>query len=127
MKRLSTIMFLLLVLALALAACGGGAAEPAEAPAAEPTEAPAMEATEAPAAEPTEAPAAEVAAGSVGIVLPTKEEPRWIQDETRFRDAFDAAGYEVEILFSEGDSAKERSNVEDLITKGVQVIILTPA
>ena len=74
-----------------------------------------------------EAPRAEVAAGSVGIVLPTKEEPRWIQDETRFRDAFEAAGYEVEILFSEGDSAKERSNVEDLITKGVQVIILTPA
>ena len=34
-------------------------------------------------------------------------------------EAFDAAGYEVEILFSEGDSAKERSNVEDLITKGV--------
>lgn len=22
----------------------------------------------------------------VGIVLPTKEEPRWIQDETRFKD-----------------------------------------
>ena len=79
-----------------------------------------------PASAEEEAPAAEVTAGSVGIVLPTKEEPRWIQDETRFREAFDAAGYEVEILFSEGDSAKERSNVEDLITKGVQVIILTP-
>ena len=24
----------------------------------------------------------------VGIVLPTKDEPRWIQDETRFKDAF---------------------------------------
>jgi putative multiple sugar transport system substrate-binding protein len=65
-------------------------------------------------------------AGSVGVVLPTKNEPRWIQDETRFRDAFDAAGYDVEILFSDGDVAKERANVEDLITKGVQVIILTP-
>ncbi len=127
MKRLSVITLLFLVMALVLVACGGGAEEAAEAPA---TEAPAAEATEAPAAEATEAPAAEepveVAAGSVGIVLPTKEEPRWIQDETRFRDAFDAAGYDVEILFSEGDSAKERSNVEDLITKGVQVIILTP-
>ena len=127
MKRLSMIMLLLLVLALALAACGGGAEEAAEEPAAEEAEAPAEEEAEAPAEEVVaEEPAAEVAAGSVGIVLPTKEEPRWIQDETRFRDAFDAAGYEVEILFSEGDSAKERSNVEDLITKGVQVIILTP-
>ena len=68
----------------------------------------------------------EALAGKVGIILPTKDEPRWVQDETRFRDAFQAAGYEVEILFSQGDSAKERSNVEDLITKGVQVLIMTP-
>jgi putative multiple sugar transport system substrate-binding protein len=60
------------------------------------------------------------------IVLPTTTEPRWIQDETRFQDAFDAAGVEVEILFSEGDVATERANVEDLITKGVKVIIYTP-
>ncbi len=45
-----------------------------------------------PAATPTAAPEATTApAGtglSVGIVLPTKDEPRWIQDETRFKDAF---------------------------------------
>ena len=69
---------------------------------------------------------AEVVTGSVGIVLPTKDEPRWIQDEARFKEALGAAGYEVEILFSQGDSAQERSNVEDLITKGVEVIIITP-
>src|ERR1700752_2097436 len=76
----------------------------------------------APAATPTEAPSAL----GVGIVLPTKNEPRWIQDETRFRDALTAAGYDVEILFSEGDSAKERTNVDSLITKGVKVLIITP-
>ncbi|HQH38318.1 MAG TPA: sugar ABC transporter substrate-binding protein [Anaerolineae bacterium] len=63
---------------------------------------------------------------AVGIVLPTKDEPRWIQDETRFRDALNAAGYDVEILFSQGDSAKEKANVEALITKGVKVIIICP-
>ncbi|MBN1935664.1 MAG: sugar-binding protein [Anaerolineae bacterium] len=63
---------------------------------------------------------------AVGIVLPTKDEPRWIQDETRFRDALNKAGYEVEILFSQGSSAKEKENVEALITKGVQVIIICP-
>ena len=64
--------------------------------------------------------------GSVGVVLPTKDEPRWIQDQTRFNDAFSAAGYDVEILFSEASSAKEKENVEALITKGVQVIIICP-
>jgi len=62
----------------------------------------------------------------VGIVLPTREEPRWIQDETRFKDALAEAGYEVEILFSQGDSAKEKANVEDLITKGIEVLIICP-
>ncbi|MBI9050311.1 MAG: sugar-binding protein [Anaerolineaceae bacterium] len=63
---------------------------------------------------------------SVGIVLPTKDEPRWIQDETRFEDALATAGYEVEILFSQGDSAKELANVEALITKGIKVLVICP-
>nr|WP_201781193.1 sugar-binding protein [Ornatilinea apprima] len=63
---------------------------------------------------------------AVGIVLPTKDEPRWIQDETRFKEALDAAGYDVEILFSQGSSAKEKENVEALITKGVKVLIICP-
>lgn len=64
--------------------------------------------------------------GSVGIVLPTKDEPRWIQDETRFNDALEAAGYDVEILFSESSSAKEKENVETLITRGIEVLIICP-
>jgi len=71
----------------------------------------------------TQPPAAKL---SVGVVLPTKDEPRWIQDETRFNDAFTAAGYDVQILFSQGDSAKEKANVESLISSGVQVIIICP-
>ena len=63
---------------------------------------------------------------AVGVVLPTKDEERWTQDETRFRDAFKKAGYNVQILFSEKDSAKEKANVESLISQGVKVIILCP-
>ncbi len=63
---------------------------------------------------------------AVGIVLPTKDEPRWIQDETRFKEALNKKGYEVEILFSQGDPAREKANVENLITKGIKVLILTP-
>jgi putative multiple sugar transport system substrate-binding protein len=63
---------------------------------------------------------------AVGIVLPTKDEPRWIQDETRFKDALASAGYDVEILFSQGDSSQEKANVEALIAKGIKVLIICP-
>ncbi len=100
-SSLCALLIILFVAAMVLSACGGT-----------PTAAP--EATQ---------PATELA---VGVVLPTKDEPRWIQDETRFNDAFKAAGYDVQILFSQGDSAKEKANVESLINQGVKVIIICP-
>jgi putative multiple sugar transport system substrate-binding protein len=84
--------------------------------------------TVAPAAAPAEGEAAAPATSGpqVGIVLPTKDEPRWIQDETRFKELLATANVPVEILFSQGDSAKEKANVEALLTKGVKVLIITP-
>jgi putative multiple sugar transport system substrate-binding protein len=107
----AVITLLALVAMFVLAACGSA---PAAAP------------TSAPADSPTAAPAAPSTALAVGIVLPTKDETRWTQDEARFKEALDAAGYQVEILFSEKDSAKEKANVESLITKGIKVLIITP-
>ncbi|PKM53106.1 MAG: sugar ABC transporter substrate-binding protein, partial [Firmicutes bacterium HGW-Firmicutes-5] len=77
---------------------------------------------------PTEEPAAPSADGTVdiGIVLPTKEEPRWVQDEARFLDAIGSTEYSVEILFSQGDSGREMQNVQTLIAKGIKVLIITP-
>jgi putative multiple sugar transport system substrate-binding protein len=117
---------MLVVLATVLAACSSPTAAPTSAPA---TAAPAtaVPATAAPAA--TSAGAATTApSGSfaVGIVLPTKDEPRWIQDQTRFQDALTKAGYNVQILFSQGDSAKEKANVESLISQGIKVLIICP-
>ena len=62
----------------------------------------------------------------VGIVLPTKDEPRWVQDEQRFKDALSGSKYTTEILFSQGSSAKEKENVETLINKGIKVLIICP-
>ncbi len=62
----------------------------------------------------------------IGIVLPTKDEPRWTQDETRFKDALKDTDYSVQILFSQGDSAKEKANVDALIAKGIKVLIICP-
>ncbi len=113
-KYLYSLLAVIVALATVLTACG-----PAATPAPVETQAPAV--TEAPAA--TQAPAS---AFAVGVVLPTKNEPRWIQDETRFNDAFKAAGYTVQILFSDGDSAKEKANVESLISQGIKVLIICP-
>ena len=63
---------------------------------------------------------------AVGVVLPTKDEPRWIQDQARFEAALKAAGYDFEILFSQGDPAKEKANVESLLKKGIKVLIICP-
>ncbi|OAB44422.1 sugar ABC transporter substrate-binding protein [Paenibacillus glacialis] len=62
----------------------------------------------------------------VGIVLPTKDEPRWVQDEQRFKDALKDTKYSSEILFSQGSSAKEKENVDSLIAKGIKVLIICP-
>ena len=60
----------------------------------------------------------------VGIVLPTKDEPRWLQDEKSFKDAIGKTDYSTEVLFSQGNSATEKTNVETLINKGMKVLII---
>jgi putative multiple sugar transport system substrate-binding protein len=60
----------------------------------------------------------------VGIVLPTKDEPRWLQDQARFESVIADTDYSVEVLFSQGSSATERTNVETLIAKGIKVLII---
>ncbi len=63
---------------------------------------------------------------AVGIVLPTQDEPRWVRDKHLFEEAFKAAGVDVEVLFSQGDAAKEKANVEALLKKGIKVLIICP-
>lgn len=60
----------------------------------------------------------------VGIVLPTKDEPRWLQDKDKFESVIKDTNYSVEVLFSQGSSANEKTNVETLIAKGIKVLII---
>lgn len=60
----------------------------------------------------------------VGIVLPTKDEPRWFQDRDRFLSVIGKTGYTAEILFSQGSPAIEKTNVETLTAKGIKVLII---
>ena len=60
----------------------------------------------------------------VGIVLPARDEPRWIQDEASFTSILGDAGFSSEVLFSQGSSARELSNVESLIDRGIDVLVI---
>ena len=74
-----------------------------------------------------EKPAAEKAASGtvqVGIVLPTKDEPRWLQDQAQFESILGDAGFTNQVMFSQGSSATEKTNVETLISKGISVLII---
>lgn len=59
----------------------------------------------------------------IGIVLPTKEESRWLNDQKYFGEIF-GDNYNYEILFSQNNSATEKTNVETLISKGAKIIVL---
>ncbi|MGI6123112.1 MAG: substrate-binding domain-containing protein [Acetivibrionales bacterium] len=108
-------MILVLAMAISLVACGSQPEQPSQGN--QPSDS----------AKPDESKAPDASSGpEIGIVLPTKDEPRWVQDETRFIDALRSTDYEVEILFSQGDSAKEKQNVEALIAKGIKVLIICP-
>ncbi len=110
MSRLVKLITLLILLSLALAACGGDAPtvqpmdqptlppasepleEPTDEPAEEPTDEPAEEPTDEPAEEPTEEAAEEPAAGDV-IFYSTQFEP--IEEREIFRAILQEAGYDV--------------------------------
>lgn len=114
MKKALSLVLVGVMLTFVIAGC-----QPA--PAVEPEEAQAEpEAAEEMAAE------EEVSSELIGIVLPTKEETRWLGDEAMFKKIIAEKGYNAEILFSENSSATEKTNVETLITKGAKVIVLCP-
>ena len=62
----------------------------------------------------------------IGIVLPTKDEDRWLADEAKFLELIEEKGYKAEIMYSQADPGIEKTNVEALIEKGMKVLIICP-
>ena len=62
----------------------------------------------------------------IGIVLPTKDEDRWLADEATFKKLIEEKGYKAEIMYSQADPAIEKTNVEALIEKGIKVLMICP-
>lgn len=64
--------------------------------------------------------------GKVGLVVSTLENPFFVDLKTGAEEKATEMGMELIVLDSQNDPAKELSNVEDLITKEVKVLLINP-
>ncbi len=70
------------------------------------------------------APAAAADKGTVGISMPTKSSARWISDGESMVKAFKAKGYNTDLQYAEDDIPNQLAQVENMITKGVKVLVI---
>lgn len=64
--------------------------------------------------------------GTIGFVISTQTNPFFVSLKEGAENKAAELGYEITVLDSQDDSAKAASNMEDLITRGVDVILVNP-
>ncbi|GAB5461045.1 Multiple sugar-binding periplasmic receptor ChvE [Hoeflea sp. EC-HK425] len=62
--------------------------------------------------------------GTVGIAMPTKSSARWISDGNSMVEQFTAAGYATDLQYAEDDIPNQLAQIENMITKGVDVLVI---
>ncbi|MFT4145070.1 MAG: sugar ABC transporter substrate-binding protein [Mobilitalea sp.] len=118
-KILSLLMLLAMTVSL-LTACGSAnnTKEPAKDT---PTDTPKAEVTE-PA---KDTPAEEAGDGQyIGISMPTKSSERWIKDGAAMKEILEGKGYTVDLQYAEDDIPTQKSQIENMITKGAKVLVI---
>ena len=60
----------------------------------------------------------------VGLCMPTKEQTIWTMQADRLEKALTEAGFEVLVEFAEDDSARQATQIENMISKGVDCLII---
>ncbi|WBU58178.1 multiple monosaccharide ABC transporter substrate-binding protein [Paracoccus sediminicola] len=63
-------------------------------------------------------------AQTVGISMPTKSSARWIDDGNNMVKQFEEAGYETDLQYAEDDIPNQLAQVENMITKGVDALVI---
>src|SRR5699024_954792 len=61
---------------------------------------------------------------TVGIAMPTKSWERWVDDGDNMVEQFEELGYETEIQYAEDDVENQVSQLENMITKGVDLLVI---
>jgi putative multiple sugar transport system substrate-binding protein len=62
--------------------------------------------------------------GTVGIAMPTKSSARWIADGDNMVKEFKSRGYKTDLQYAEDDIPNQLAQVENMITKGVKVLVI---
>ena len=62
--------------------------------------------------------------GTVGVAMPTKSSERWIADGNNIKEQLEAEGYEVDLQYAEDDIPTQVSQVENMVTKGVDTLVI---
>ena len=60
----------------------------------------------------------------IGVSLPTAREERWVKDREGFERAADDAGIELLVQVADNDQAVQQSQVENMLTQGIDVLII---
>ncbi|MFE2720743.1 multiple monosaccharide ABC transporter substrate-binding protein [Streptomyces mirabilis] len=62
--------------------------------------------------------------GTIGIAMPTKASERWIADGNNVVKDLQAKGYKSKLVYGEDDPRTQVSQIESLITQGVDALII---
>ncbi len=63
--------------------------------------------------------------GYVGISMPTKSSERWIKDGGTMKEILEKRGYRVDLQFAEDDIPTQKAQIENMITKGAKVLVIS--
>lgn len=61
---------------------------------------------------------------TIGIAMPTKSSERWIADGRNMAAEFKKLGYKTDLQYGEDDVDQQVSQIENMITKGVDVLVV---
>ncbi len=70
-------------------------------------------------------PAAAEESQKVGIAMPTQSLERWNRDGSYLKDQFEAAGYEVELTYSDNKQDQQINDIQNLISGGVDLLVIS--
>jgi putative multiple sugar transport system substrate-binding protein len=62
--------------------------------------------------------------GTIGVAMPTKSSERWIADGNNIKKQLEDAGYKVDLQYAEDDIPTQVSQVENMVTKGVKMLVI---
>jgi len=62
--------------------------------------------------------------GLIGVAMPTKSSERWIADGNAVKSQLEEQGFKVDLQYAEDDIPTQVSQIENMITKGAEALIV---